>query len=80
MATSGIALPGDTLAFDSLPGHLLPGNNKQPKLGPGLQLISPSTFKATACGVIQGDGKRRSIFVESNGGRVRDFAVLSCHH
>ena len=67
MSAPGILLPGETISVESIPWSA----NKQLKLGPGLRQPSPGTYKATTCGILQGDSKKRSVYVESNGGRVR---------
>jgi exosome complex component RRP40 len=84
MSASGIILPGDTISRDSIPEQYLPPNNKELKIGPGLQRLSPTSYKATASGALQVDGKRRNVFVESNGGRyipqIGDNVIATVHH
>lgn len=67
MSAPGILLPGDTITAESIPWS----QNKQLKLGPGLQQLSPTTYKVTAGGLLQGDSKKRTAFIENGDGRVR---------
>ena len=72
-----IVLPGDTIDPSLIPTH-----KKLPlRLGPGLRHIPPSEIVPTVAGQLVTDRKKNSIWVEYNGGHVRNshiYILYSC--
>lgn len=61
-------LPGDEIDPSHIPSH----PKKPLQLGPGLRHIPPSTILPTVAGQLVTDRKKNSLWVEYNGGRVRN--------
>lgn len=75
MATTGqpiFVLPGDQIDPSVIPTH----PKKALKLGPGLRHVPPSDLIPTVAGQLVTDPKKNSIWVECNGGRVRNGLLL----
>lgn len=72
-----IVLPGDEIPPSLLP---VPQNSKKPlTLGPGLRHIPPSTITTTIAGSLNADSRKNAIWIERNGGRVRNPSATASH-
>lgn len=81
--SQSLLLPGEPIPQDLLP--INSSSSKSLTLGPGVRFLPPSVISASKSGTVSTDNRKRSIWIEDNGGgryipAVGDQVIATVHH